>query len=304
MKIETIAVLMVATTTLGGCATWDRALCFPSCRSESHASSSLVGFLYPDGDAPPQENSIPQLNLPLRVGLAFLPSQHGGTVEGLEAAHRDELLQRIRSRFADRKFVSGIVIVPDYYLKGAKGFEGLAGVQRLYNIDVMALVSYDQVTYRDENGWSLGYLTIVGAYALKGDRHDVTTLVDLAVIDPQSRSILLRAGGTDTRHGNTTFVNEERESRESQTEGFSTATNALIENFDAALRQFESDVRAGKANVRVAHRGAIGASGGGGGAMNPVWLLLLNGVLAMRIRWTRAATMRGAGSRAPDQLLM
>lgn len=28
----------------------------------------------------------------------------------------------------------------------------------------------------DENEWSLGYLTIVGAYVLKGIHHDVATL--------------------------------------------------------------------------------------------------------------------------------
>jgi rhombotail lipoprotein len=91
-------------------------------------------------------------------------------------------------RFSSRKFVAEIVIIPDYYLRGQNGFEGLEGVQRLYGVDLMALVSYDQVVHTDENIWSLGYLTIVGAYVLKGSRHDVSTLVDLAVVDPVSRS--------------------------------------------------------------------------------------------------------------------
>jgi rhombotail lipoprotein len=61
----------------------------------------------------------------------------------------------------------------------------------------MALVSYDQVAHEDDNNWSLGYLTIVGAYVLKGTRHDVSTLVDLAVVDPATRSLVLRGGSLD-----------------------------------------------------------------------------------------------------------
>jgi rhombotail lipoprotein len=57
----------------------------------------------------------------------------------------------------------------------------------------MALVSYDQVTYTEDNKWPVGYLTIVGAYIVKGMINDTTTLVDLAVVDPKTRSLLLRA---------------------------------------------------------------------------------------------------------------
>jgi rhombotail lipoprotein len=304
--------LLIAPVVLCGCAFFNRGL-----DTDVKASSSLVDFLYPNQEAPPREDSIPELRLPLRVGLAFLPSK-SGNVQGLEAARQDELLERIRKHFADRKFVSRIEIVPEYYLQGTpglqtasapgivvcrfppynrcpwnggSGFDRLASVQRLFNVDVMALVSYDQVTYRDENNWSLGYLTIVGAYVLKGNRHDVTTLVDLAVVDPQSRSIVLRAGGTDTRHGNSTLVKVSTEARESRTEGFSSATDQLITNFDAALTKFESDVRAGKANVRVVSRNApraIGGSssasrvgGGGGGAFEWAWLLGLTAICAL-----------------------
>jgi rhombotail lipoprotein len=288
--------------------------------TNSAASSSLVSFLYPRGEQPPRQDSIPELRLPLRVGLAFLPSE-SGTAVGLEAARREELLERIRARFADRKFVSRIEIVPDYYLKRrsglgppsglmsvpglasvsgfapVSGFESLEAVQRLYQLDVMALVSYDQVSYQDENNWSLGYLTIVGAYVLKGNRHDVTTLVDLAVVDPASRSILLRAGGTDARHGTTTLASASMKERESRGEGFSGATDQLIENFDAALTKFESDVRAGKAEVRVVSKSRAGTSpggggSGGGGALGTGWLLALAAIFWVRLSGRAATEMR------------
>jgi rhombotail lipoprotein len=149
----------------------------------------------------------------------------------------------------------------------------------------MALVSYDQVQHRDDNDWSLGYLTIVGAYVLKGSHHDVATLVDLAVIDPVTQSLILRAGGTDSRNRNTTLVDQEREARESSAVSFANATTQMIDNFDLALTKFEADVRAGKANVRVAQRashGGVSGAGGGGGAFGPLALGVLLILLAAR----------------------
>lgn len=242
---------------------------YPWRTARHESNSSLVDFLYPERQLPPRENSVPELHLPLRVGLAFLPA-HGTDGAGPDAALREELLERVRQRFKDRKFVSEIVLIPDYYLSGRRGFDGLAAVQRLYGTDLMALVSYDQVMHADANEWSIGYLTIVGAYVLKGNRYDVSTLVDLAVVDPASRSLVLRAGGTDVRHGNATLANSALEERQKSSYGFSTAAGQMIEHFDSALNGFESEVRAGHANVRVVHK-----DGSGGGAIGLLELSLL-----------------------------
>jgi rhombotail lipoprotein len=254
---------------LTGCADWH---CFSACQHHTQNSTSLVDFLYPDGASPPAQNVQPQLHLPLRVGLAFLPSRGAEAQNGLDAAHKEALLQEIRARFISRKFVADIVVIPDYYLQGRSGFEGLEGVQRLYGIDLMALVSYDQVGHEDDNNWSLGYVTIVGAYVLKGTRHDISTLVDLAVVDPATHSLVLRAGGFDTRHGTVALINEQRSLREDATVGFTAATGQMIEHFDSALTQFQSDVREGNANIHVVsnQRGS-----GGAGALDGLFLLAL-----------------------------
>jgi len=262
----------------------------PNCSSHARNSSSLVDFLYPHGAAPPQQDAIPQLRIPLRVGLAFLPSNDFDATGGLDAAHREALLERIRQRFSSRKFVAEIVVIPDYYLKGRSGFAGLEGVQRLYGVDVMALVSYDQVVHTDENNWSLGYLTIVGAYVLKGSRHDVSTLVDLAVVDPVSRSLVLRAGGTSTGHGNTTWIDAQRETRGAAVDGYDAAADQMIEHFDAALTKFEADVRSGNAAVKVVRKNDAGRSGGGGGgALSWPFILALLALVTFR----RVARLEG-----------
>jgi len=184
MKIRLLVSLVALGAALSGCTIMDHVFCAPGCQSQTRNSSSLVNFLYPDGKSLPATNTIPELHVPLRVGLAFLPSQASYGPAALDAAQKQVLLERIRQRFSSRKFVSEIVIIPDYYLANARGFAGLDGVQRLYNVDVMALVSYDQVSHTDDNKLSLGYLTIVGAYILRGSSQDTATLVDLAVVDP------------------------------------------------------------------------------------------------------------------------
>jgi rhombotail lipoprotein len=274
------ALALVLTTVLAMALSGCEGLCGPGCGAprQHHSSSSLVDFLYPNGALPPAENSIPELHVPLRVGLAFLPTPGGA---GPDAVLKQQLLERVRQHFSDRKFVSEIVIIPDYYLGTQKGYPGLEAVQRLYALDVMALVSYDQVMHTQENNWSLGYVTIVGAYVLKGDRYDFSTLVDLAVVDPATGSLILRAGGVDTRHGNTTLVDLPRESRESGAAAFSAAADQMIQHLDGALADFETQVRAGHANVRVVHKDG---SRGGAGALTWGWLLALMPLLVWRAR--------------------
>jgi rhombotail lipoprotein len=284
-KLQLLASLAVLSgVALSGCTILNHAFCAPGCQTQTRNTSSLVNFLYPDGKSLPAANTIPELHVPLRVGLAFLPSQASYGSAGLDAAQKERLLERIRQRFASRNFVSEIVIVPDYYLANARGFAGLDGVQRLYNVDLMALVSYDQVTHTDDNRWSLGYLTIVGAYFLRGSDQDNATLVDLAVVDPATRSLVLRAGGTQGWHGTTTLIDADRNSRAASAAGFDQATDQMINNFDAALTAFEADVHEGKANVRIVSRGGHPGSSGGGGACGAWELLALLGLVALRAR--------------------
>ena len=290
MKLRTAIASCALALMLSGCELLAPGMCAPNCQSTTQNSSSLVNFLYPDGKALPPANTIPELHVPLRVGLAFLPSQPAYGAPPLDAAQRENLLQQVRARFLDRKFIADIVIIPDYYLANSRGFPGLEGVQRLYNIDLMALVSYDQVTHGDDNKLSLGYLTIVGAFVLRGTSHETATLVDLAVVDPVTRSLVLRAGGTDTRSGSSTLVDAARDTRHASASGFEAATAHMIDNFDLALTAFEADVHAGKANVRVVRREG---GHGGGGAAGLLDMLLLAGAALLGARAGRTRTPPG-----------
>jgi rhombotail lipoprotein len=117
---------------------------------------------------------------------------------------------------------------------------------------------------------------------LRGSSQDTATLVDLAVIDPTTRSLILRAGGTHAWHGTSTLIDVERNTRGASAVGFDKATDEMIANFDAALTAFESDVHAGKANVRIVANGAR-VSPSGGGAWQPWELLALLGLVILRM---------------------
>ncbi len=277
-SLARVSISVLLMLQLCGCSTLNWLAGGSSGASRSHAdgTSSLVEFLYPKGEAPPAQNAIPNLSLPLRVGLAFLPARGGGSGLGPDAAQREVLLRSIAERFAGRRFVSGVVIVPDYYLQ--PGAASLEALQRLYQVDVLALVSYDQVGYATDRPGSLSYLTIVGAFVVRGTHNEATTLVDLAVVDPKTRSLLLRAGGTDMQARNSSWIDSPGDQLAQARSGYVAATGRLIDNFDLALKQFEIDVQQQRAPVRVSWAG-------GGGALDGAWLtVLLAAALARGVR--------------------
>lgn len=261
-----IATLALA---MAGCASM-----FSGVAVRHHRSSSLVEYLYARG-LPPAQAETPVLNLPLTVGVAFLPSASGaGTVDQVE---KNRVLELVRERFKGRPFVREIVPIPDYYLTAQRGFDGLAALQRLYNLDLVALVSYDQVARQEANELSLSYLTIVGAYLFPGTSQDVNTVVDLAVVHPASRTLVLRAAGMDSRNGVSTEVGAQGRLRERSASGFQAAATQMVDRFDSELARFEQDVRAGTARVKVARAG-------GGGSVDWAAVLLLAAAVVLRAK--------------------
>jgi rhombotail lipoprotein len=281
--ISTVLAAMV----LAGCAGM-----FARTSQRHHRSSSLVEFLYA-GQAPPARDAVPLLELPLTVGIAFLPS--APRTGPLDEAEKNGVLERVRERFGSRAFVRDIVPIPDYYLAWQPGFDGLASLQRLYDLDLVALVSYDQVSRQEGNELSLAYLTIVGAYLLPGTSQDVSTMVDLAVVDPSSRSLVLRAAGMDSRQGASTDVAANQRLRARGIDSFHAASDQMIERFGAELVRFEQSVRNGTARVRISNRSGSNQGGGGGGSAGMFALALLGVAAAATARRRIRARQRADG---------
>lgn len=284
--VRVVAAVAVATV-VGGCA-GTGGFCVWDCGSRTTRSTSLVQYLYPDGAVP--EPAVPRLQLPLRVGLAFLPGGYGP--EGVDEQRRRDLLESVKSRFAAKPYVSEIVVIPETYLRTGRDALPIDQVSRLYSLDLVALVAYDQVAHREENALAVSYLTIVGAYLLPGSRHEVHTLVDLAVVDPATRQLVLRAGGASTGKGTSTLAGQQRELRTDQAAGFEDAVAKMSDNLVVELDRFEREVKDGRARVQVSQRD--GQQGGAGdlgvlGALALASLVAARAGLRPRSRGARAS---------------
>ncbi|NJN52324.1 MAG: rhombotarget lipoprotein [Gammaproteobacteria bacterium] len=225
-------------------------------------SSSLVEYLFPDGEEPRVDQGIPHLVLPVRVGLAFVPSKGWDYDSVLSEARKRELLEEAKKAFAGRDFISSIEVIPETYLRGGKGFQAIDQVARLYDLDVMALVSYDQVAITEDTKASIFYWTIVGAYLVSGTQHDVQTFVDTAVFDIKTRKLLFRDPGTNTLAETSTLVNSPEDLRKQRDASFAKAMTDMTKNLDAELSVFRERVKT-EGVATVASR-----DGGSGGALD------------------------------------
>ena len=227
-------------------------------------SSSLVDYLYPSGEEPPkQSETIPNLQLPLKVGLAFVPSNTGQGA--LTEADRIELLNKVRAHFSGRDFIAHIEVIPEAYMRSGRGFQSMDQLARLYDLDVMALVSYDQVAQTAEKTSSLLYWTIVGAYVIEGNKNDVSTFVDTAVFDVPTRTLLFRAPGVSEIKSSSTLVGIESDVRAGQQQGFEQAMASMTVNLDRELDGFKQRVLT-EGNVRITRADGTSYGGGGGAA--------------------------------------
>lgn len=275
---------------LCGCTVaWQELLTGNTTRGDG-ASSSIVDFLYPDGRVPPGlAETVPRLELPLRAGLAFVPSAQGVRPAGLTEERKQHLLETVKQRFVEYDFIGDIEIVPDTYLRTGGGFTNVEQVARLYSLDVICLVSYDQVGWVGDNWKSVTYWTIVGAYIFKGSEYDVSTFVDAAVFDVGSRKLLLRAPGTSVMKGAAAAATYDQTFRKAHQTGFDEAVAEMTENLDAELGRFRQRVEAGQEKVTITHRPGYTGGSGRFGSGDFTLLVSLLALVAHRRRRRRIA---------------
>lgn len=245
-------------------------------------SSSVVNFLYPKESNPLPPTTIPVLRLPLRVGIAFVPSE-ANRISGISEEQKAELMQKVAAEFKAYPFVQSIEIIPSTYLRPEGGFANLDQLHSLLGIDVIALVAYDQVQFTSDNFLSLSYWTIVGAYIFKGTKNDTQTLMEAAVYDIPSRHLLFRAPGGSTVAAKTAGMYLPQQLREDSAKGFDTATVELISNLKTQLEAFRERVKNTPGEVKIEHK--PGYTGGGSFGALFVGLLALGGL--SRWRWGR-----------------
>lgn len=222
-------------------------------KHRSSSSSSLVSYLYPNGERPPGlALDIPQLTVPVRLGIAFVPNASDSSV--LSHAVKNRLLRKVKRAFKHHTVVREIRLIPTSSLTHQGGFSELRRVAIRYNVDLVALVSHNQVRAISNNALSISYLTIVGALILPGNNHRISTFVDTAVFDVDSAKLLFRAAGKDRiRRQSSAFALAEKNRYLSQN-SMNKATGAMISSLNTELNKFRSRIRRGSNEADVHYR--------------------------------------------------
>jgi rhombotail lipoprotein len=237
---------------LSGCATLFRP-------PQEHRAASVVDYLYPNANAAPQlQPGTTTLRPPVRVGIAFVPG--GSWDTGVSEEEKRLLLERVKDAFAQYPYIGNIEVIPANYLRARGGFDNLDQIARMFNVEIVALLSYDQVQFNDTRAAAVLYWTIVGAYVIRGDKYDVQTLVDASVFDVASRKLLFRAPGTSRVKGSGTLASFGERSRSAREDGYAKAVDDLIPQLKAAMDDFRERSKH-DADVKVENK--AGYTGGG-----------------------------------------
>jgi rhombotail lipoprotein len=264
----TAAALLTAAL-LAGCAS-----------TASHRAASVMDYLYPERADVVVAPTVPELRLPLRVGIAFVPERvadrRGPAAPLLPESDRLGLLEEVAEHFRRQHYVGSIEVIPSAYLQPRGGFANLDQLRRMFGVDVVALISYDQAQFTDPRRTSLVYWTIVGAYLVEGEKNDTRTLLDAAVFDVASRSLLFRAPGVSVVKGGASPLNLAEELRRDAEQGFRLAARDLVDNLARELGRFEETARTDTSRVRIAERNEPAGAGTGrtGAGHADLWLLL------------------------------
>lgn len=247
LKKGIVAILLLSL--VGGCAMVGK---------KNYKSASLVDYLYPDKNAPLIEPDIPKLKVPVRVGVAFVP---GGFSDAITEKDKQVILDETASHFEKYQFIDRVEVIPSAYMRAGGGFDNLDQLRRLFGVDLIALVSYDQNQFTDEGLASVTYWTIVGAYIVPGEKNSTHTLMDTVVYDVSSRNLLFRAPGVSQVKSKSTLVNLSEQQRLDSGEGFKLASTDMIKNLDLELTEFKELLKKQPERAKVEYR--KGYSGGG-----------------------------------------
>jgi rhombotail lipoprotein len=255
-----------------------------------HRRSNLMSYLYPNAAEAPQPSVHGiRLQLPMRVGIAFVPAdaklaQFAGVESVLPGTSEQRLLNVVKDEFRARDWVKEVVVIPSNYLTPGGGFANLDQLSQMFGVDVIALVSVDQFQSSNPYPISFLYLSIVGAYVLPLDHNDTRTLIDAAVFYVPARRFLLRAPGRSQVTGHATAVEVEQSMRGRSYKGLEFAMADLSINLSKQVDTFKQGIISGeRSDVDIINR--EGTSIRKSGSVGWLWAFSLLALVAFR-RWS------------------
>ncbi len=254
-RLALVLLVTASTLTLAGCAG------FWGNNHDRHESSSVVQFLYPDKNLPFIQPKIPTLRLPLRVGVAFIPTGTAGgngsyyqADSGFTEQQKTDLMRQVGAQFQAQPFVQSIEIIPTTYLRPGGGFDNLDQLRGMMGIDVVVLIAYDQRQFSADTEASIAYWTIVGAYFVAGQRNTTHTLMEAVVYDIPSRNLLFRAPGTNSTKNHATLLRTDEELRRDSATSLEEAAKQMTLNLAQELERFKVRAKEEPETIKIEHK--------------------------------------------------
>lgn len=225
-----------------------------------HRSSSVVSYLYPNQNQPGAARADTDPLLPMRIGLAFVPEQ-GLSHQALTERDKASLKATIADYLQQQSFVRQVTLVPSAYLRPGGSFGNLDQLRKMYDIDIMVLLSYDRAQFVGAEPASITYWTLDGAQLISGASNDTYTLLDAAVYDIAERRLLFRAPGSSLIQPQPDNLTLAEQVRQDSLLGFAQASTDLMSNLRQQLTLFRAQLErsAGHSTTAdnpVSHRSA------------------------------------------------
>jgi rhombotail lipoprotein len=143
--------------------------------------------------------------VPARIALAFVPEANARVTssEGMASwatgplpeAFKAKVLEHLADAFRKESFISGVEVVPSFYLDGRTAPEIVASVRATFDVEAVALVTYDLQHFHRINGWSLTYVALVPMMFVPGNELSSHLYLDTAVYWTNG-ALLFRAAGS------------------------------------------------------------------------------------------------------------
>lgn len=206
-------------------------------------STPLAEFLYAGRKVPAEEGRA-ELLLPIRIGLGFIAPTDDSTGKVPSLEQRQATLDAVREQLHGLPYVSEVAIVPQYWFgnQPGVGFDKLSALATQFRFDLIALVSYDQAMYATQNMRTLGLLTMIGKDFYKVDVDQALTVIDLALVEPRSRELVLRISAGDRFGDSTTLLDDWRSKSYVRRVSFDRAHDVFLEKLREELPALRSRV--------------------------------------------------------------
>jgi rhombotail lipoprotein len=167
------------------------------------------------------------------IGIAFVPGNYA--MPGMSEARKVELMHQVKREFEQVYSGTTIQVIPQTLIRSRGGFSNLSQVGKTYQLQYIALISFDQTLHAEDNELATLNWTGVGAMLLPGSQFQTETLVDISMFQLKDQRLLLHATGTDDQESASSLFSSVREIRRIRYHSFQRAFERLLNNLTHEL---------------------------------------------------------------------